>query len=404
MPPDALRFTKSQLIIFSTLKSLPHVMRLPTATVLLLALCALAALPLASCDSGVTEPPPEPPEPPPGAWTYLGLGGENIDGITAIAVHPENPDIIYAGSGFDFSAGIRGKLFKSTDGGATWDTLLVGGSYVDIQIDPQNPETVYALPGSIIKSTDGGQTWKDISEGLRVPTFDKRAQSMAINPESPDVLYAGLGGFFGGCPYKSIDGGESWTKLASTQEDTPRICAGVTSLTVDPENPEVVYAGTAFAGEVFKSIDGGETWTRSMENESGIVDFIAISPRERDIVHAGIQDRDGRLYRSDDAGASWERERVADDTSEVGQMVFSQMAFGTEETVYLSTSKGVYLSQSNSAWVEMSEGLPAQNRTIGPLAIGPRGQHLYAGLARTHVGADEHGLYVRDLTETETHR
>ncbi len=74
-------------------------------------------------------------------WKLLGLKGERISTIT---IHPANPDIIYAGSLSDFSAGLPGRMFKSINGGLSWDTLLVGGSYKQIEIDPVHPETLYS--------------------------------------------------------------------------------------------------------------------------------------------------------------------------------------------------------------------------------------------------------------------
>lgn len=344
------------------------------------------------CDSAGSGPPR--PEPPPGEWQFLGLGGENVSDITSIAVHPQDPDVIYAGSAFDFSAGIQGKLFKTTDGGATWDTLLVGGSYLDIEIDPQDPKTVYALPGGILKSTDGGESWTGVDEGLRIPTGDKLAKSLALNPASPEVLYAGLGGSFGGCPHKSTDGGESWKNLAPETDDIPRICAGVTSLTVHPENSEVIYAGTADIGELFKSTDGGGTWQRTLKNTGGggVVFFIRVAPVEGTIF-AGIA---GTLHRSVDGGESWAKVATPDS---VGSG--TAMTFGSDDRRYLATRVGVYVSRAGSEWAEMSMGLPKQNRWVTALAIGTSDERLYAGLTRTYTGADEHGLYVRELTNKE---
>jgi photosystem II stability/assembly factor-like uncharacterized protein len=371
-----------------------HIMRSTAYAALLLALCVLAA-PLPGCDSGGFKPPP--PEPPPGRWQYLGLGGENVVDITAIAVHPSDPNTIYAGSSFDFSAQIHGKLFKTTDGGATWDTLLVGGSHIDIQLDPQNPEVVYALPGGIIKSTDAGETWNVISRDLRIPTIDRRASSLAIDPESPEVLYAGIGGPFSGCPHKSTDGGENWKRLIPKGERS-RLCNGVTSLTVDPQHSNIVYVGTAWAGEVFKSTNGGQSWKRSLENTGGIVGFTAVSPHNSELLYAGLRYRDGSLYRSSDGGDSWNRERVGSGAGGMSQIAFAEMK------VYLGTDEGIYLSRPGSAWVDMSEGLPAHRR-VQEIALGPAGRRLYAGMDRTYVSADEHGLYVRDLTGNEaTHR
>ena len=106
----------------------------------------------------------------------MGHRGVNHDDITAIAVHPCDSQVIYAGSSFNFSDGIQGKLFKSEDGGATWDTLRVGGYYSEIVISPANPDMVYVAHSGaagrtgagVLKSTDGGQTWQgEDYEGTR---------------------------------------------------------------------------------------------------------------------------------------------------------------------------------------------------------------------------------------------
>lgn len=93
-----------------------------------------------------------------GDWQFLGLENENI---TAIAGDWSNPDIIYAGSSSNFSTGTAGGIFKSTNAGADWDTLIRGVTVRDIDIHPKNPEIIYAALGlnvltqpGIIKTTD----------------------------------------------------------------------------------------------------------------------------------------------------------------------------------------------------------------------------------------------------------
>lgn len=101
-------------------------------------------------------------------WEFLGLENETI---ISIATHPNDERIIYAGSSYDFSAGHMGKLFKSTNSGKTWDTLIIGQplfNFRDIVIDPIHPETMYTIPLPVLKSTNGGKTWFDISNGIRI--------------------------------------------------------------------------------------------------------------------------------------------------------------------------------------------------------------------------------------------
>ena len=168
----------------------------------------------------------------------------------------------------------------------------------------------------------------------------------------------------------------------------------MTSLTIDPTAPNTIHAGTAFAGEVFKSTDAGETWRRTLEatRGGGVVFFIRFAPTNGTLF-AGIS---GTLYRSPDSGTSWKEVATPDS---VGSG--SAIAFGQNGKRYLATQKGVYLSRAGSGWVDMSTGLPKQHRWVNALAVGPRGERLYAGVEPSYAGDEEHGLYVRDLTTTE---
>lgn len=254
--------------------------------------------PSVGCNNGIIDLPPEPTA----EWEFIGLGEESI---TAIAVDPYNPKVIYAGSSSDFSAGTTGKLFKSTDGGESWDTLLVGQGFMfmDIVIDPKNTNVIYALPHQVIKSVDGGETWQVLTNGMRINP-ETRAASLAIDPENSEVLYAGTGGFGGGSLYKSIDGGESWVDLYESEETTPGLRDGVVSLAIDPTNTHIIYAGTAWRGLLVKSIDGGETWFKTGLGETGqFIHDILIDANESSRVYSGINFKG--IFFSEDGGLNW---------------------------------------------------------------------------------------------------
>ena len=227
-------------------------------------------------------------------WHSLGLKNETV---TAIAVDPKNTNIIYAGTLYDYSAGINGKLFKSIDGGITWDTLLVGGGYSEILIDPLNTNIIYALPGTIIKSKDGGQTWQSIIDGIYLD-FETRLRSLAMNPKDPNELYAGTAGFFGGNLYKSNDGGLHWNKVG---DDSLR--DGVICIAIDPVDSRNVYTGTADRGILWKSSDAGATWFRTELGEIGTHD-IYIDSQTPARVYAGMN-RLG-IFKSENGGMNWE--------------------------------------------------------------------------------------------------
>ena len=227
-------------------------------------------------------------------WQLLGLKDETV---TAIAIDPTDPSIIYAGTKSDFSAGINGKLFKSIDGGVSWDTLLVGGSYKSILIDPSNHDIIYAMPFSIIKSEDGGKSWQSIIDGIRLD-WETRVQSLAINPKNPKVLYAGTAGFFTGNLYKSSDSGLSWNK---TPSDSLR--DGVVSIAIDPIDTNNVYAGTSWRGILWKSNDAGANWFKTESGEIGVHD-ICIDPRIPTKIFIGVPWLG--ILKTEDGGKNWE--------------------------------------------------------------------------------------------------
>ncbi len=190
-------------------------------------------------------------------WTYLGLENE---GISAIEFDPTNPDIIYVGSSYDYSAGTPGRLFKSEDGGLTWDTLLVdyGAKFLSIVVDPTDPNTIYAAPWGIIKSEDGGKTWKRKDAGIFISSFETHVGVMLMDPVDSNILYAGTGGPMGGRLYKSTDAGEHWFAVGN---DSLR--DSITSIAIDPQNSHIIYAGTDWGGILWKSTDSGEHWSRT---------------------------------------------------------------------------------------------------------------------------------------------
>lgn len=138
-----------------------------------------------------------------GEWEPLGLSGEEIGEIQAVAVNPCNPRVIYAGDR------LPGHLFKSIDGGASWDTLFAGPVF-DIGIDPYHPDTVYALAAGVRKSTDGGSTWKMV--------FEERGRYehvsvLELGLQDPETLYLATVESLEGNLYKSTDGGRNWKEL-----------------------------------------------------------------------------------------------------------------------------------------------------------------------------------------------
>ena len=255
-----------------------------------------------------------------GAWTSLGLEKENV---SAVAVHPCNPGIIYAGTLRDFSAGKPGKLFKSTDCGAHWDTLAVGGSYRTIRFSPGNPDVIYAVNGGILKSNDGGQNWQRADEDIHIDG-ETKVSALTINPKNSCELYAGTGGFHGGKLYHSTNGGKNWSRiegkgLEDLGNNMNRLDNGVTSLAMDPAHPNHIYVGTAQSGDVLHSADGGDTWELTGLKDTGsLVNALLVDPQNSGRIYAGLSDEG--LHVSENGGSSWRlitNKFLADTTSVV---------------------------------------------------------------------------------------
>jgi photosystem II stability/assembly factor-like uncharacterized protein len=226
-----------------------------------------------------------------------------------------------------------GGLWKTTDGGLKWknisDNFFNSGSIGAIAIAPTNSEIIYVGTGEhpvrgvmsthgdgVYKSVDGGKTWT--SMGL----LDSRhIAAIHIHPENPDLVYIAVQGAAYGPTeergvYKSEDGGESWRKILYVNETT-----GASDLSLDTNNPEVLYAGMwdhqrfpwkirsgGTGSGVYKSIDGGENWHRlhdGLPKAMGKVG-VTVSPADPNVVYANIEAEKGGVFQSNDAGESWE--------------------------------------------------------------------------------------------------
>jgi photosystem II stability/assembly factor-like uncharacterized protein len=204
--------------------------------------------------------------------------------ITSLVIDPLIPSTLYAGTIYtEKGVGGFGGVYKSTDGGATWQAVNASLPKYEIYalaIDPQTPATIYAgTYDGVYKSTDGGDNWVAFTTGLPAPNY------LAIDPVMPTTLYAGV---YGGV-FKSTDGGGSWS-VAST--GLPSNSIGQT-LAIDPTTPTTLYAGIGIMASnsssgVFRSTDGGEIWEAF---NNGLTDLyiraLAIDPQMPEKIFAG---------------------------------------------------------------------------------------------------------------------
>ena len=194
-------------------------------------------------------------------WTHLGL--RDGQQIAQLAVDPQNAERLFvAVAGHPYGPNEERGIFRSLDGGKTFEKVLyrdenTGGG--DVQIDPAHPEIVYATlwearegpwengswngtGGGIFKSTDGGTTWQQLTRGL--PAGIVQA-NIAIAPSSPERLFAAVASKSESKLFRSDDAGENWTVATEDSRPAARIGGGdLPVVRFDPKNPDVVYSAS----------------------------------------------------------------------------------------------------------------------------------------------------------------
>lgn len=249
--------------------------------------------------------------------------------IDDFAVVESNPNIVYVGTA-------SGGVWKTTNNGTTWTPVFdkEGVSTIgDIAIAPSDPAVVWVGTGEpnnrqssswgdgIYKSLDAGKTWQNM--GLAGTLHIGR---IVIHPKNPEIVYAAaLGHLWGPNPergvYKTTDGGKTWNQVLKINEDT-----GVSDIAMDPESPDTLYAaayerrrtpfgfnGGGPGSAIYKTVDGGATWkklTKGLPYENGGDTGrigLDIYRKDPNIVYAIVQHEHGGTYRSEDKGETWKK-------------------------------------------------------------------------------------------------
>lgn len=280
-------------------------------------------------------------------WKYLGLKDQAIE---ALAAHLSNPSTVYAGSSSNFSFGATGGIFKTVNGGSTWDTLVRGVTVYDLDVHPQNPNILYATlgvhgltVGGILKTTDAGATWSQRDSGIYIFGLDTGPQTLSIDPEHPETLYCGTGGPFGGSMFKTTNGGLYWFYIS--QDDGP---FNITSIAIDPLSTGNVYVGCWNAGGIFKTTDGGATWTKL--SFVGYPNDIAVNPSATDNIYAGERG----FFVSSDSGVSW----TADNQGFQNLMQVYRIRVSASGSEMYCNAGSVYKKEKGATWAKIGiEGI-----------------------------------------------
>ena len=259
-------------------------------------------------------------------WREIGpaRGGRSV----AVAGSVARPNEYWMGT-------TGGGVFKTTDGGLTWQPMsdrFFGGTIGAIAVDPRNPDIVWVGGGEtcirgntahgdgLWKTTDGGRTWTLL--GFR----EEHIASIDVDWRNSSVAYLGVfGNPFAASAnrglYKTTDGGRTFNKALFVNDST-----GVIDVQLDPTNPDILYVATwqayrtpwsmssgGMGSGLYKSTDAGATWTNLSRTAQGFPKGvtgkigIAVSPAKTSRIWAQVEHDSGGLFRSDDGGQTWQK-------------------------------------------------------------------------------------------------
>ena len=244
---------------------------------------------------------------------WQALGPSNVGGrVRSLAFDPRNPVRLLAGTA-------SGGLWISNDGGTTWSAnndFMPNLSATAIVFDPVNPATVYLGTGEasaglvgvgVFKSADGGNTWQYLAATNPDANADWRfVNRLAVDPAQPAIVLAGVTNFdlTSGAIYRSTDGGASWSRVADMKGLDVRF---------DPNNTANAVAGLD-DGTIAYSTDAGATWTRTAPlvvapsgNNNTARAEVAFAAAQPGVVYASVDNAGGEVWRSADSGATWQK-------------------------------------------------------------------------------------------------
>jgi photosystem II stability/assembly factor-like uncharacterized protein len=246
-------------------------------------------------------------------WQHIGL--EDSQSIAKVRVHPTNPDIVFvAAMGHPYGPNAERGVFRSSDGGKTWQKVLHKDDKtgaIDLIFDPTNPNILYAAlyqaqrmpwnaisggPGSgLYKSVDGGSTWKQI-QGEGFPRGVLGRIGVAVSGADPERVYAVVEAQQGGI-YRSDNGGESWTRVNPSTAYTQRSWY-FNHIFADPKAVDTIYVLNT---SLYKSTDAGRTFT-ALRAPHGDNHGLWIDPANPNFM---INGNDGGATITHDGGRTW---------------------------------------------------------------------------------------------------
>ncbi|MEX2323654.1 MAG: family 16 glycoside hydrolase [Acidimicrobiia bacterium] len=306
-------------------------------------------------------------------WEQLSLGNRSV---FAVRIAASQPHVVYAGG--------AGGVWRSDDAGATWAEASGGLGDVLIKVlivDPVDPLVVYAREhywgGPLFKTTDGGRNWGPILDGV---------EGVVMSPADRLVLYASSFGSI----QRTRDGGAHWEEIS----DLP---GSVDALAIDPEDPDRIYAGLRGEG-ILISTDGGRSWAQPhMHFVGDLSTAVAVHPGDPEIVYVGHGH--GYVSSTTDGGDTWSvltRLGVGGSPDEITDIAIRP---DRPDTVFVSNLTGVYRStDAGQSWELSSVGM--DDRQIISLAIDPDDpDRMYAGTGSSRFYYVYHGTGLYRSTD-----
>lgn len=252
------------------------------------------------------------------SWSYSGLRDTHT--ISTIVIDPQNPDIVYASSlGHVFAPDANRGIFKSTDGGQSWQKIFFiddKTGAIDLVMDPHNSQVLYAAmwqaqrlpwalisggPGSgLYKSTDGGAHWTNLSHNQGFPEGTLGRIGVSVSGADSNIVYAIVQAEHGGV-FRSDNRGETWT-LTNSDFALRQRAFYYMAIYADPKDPNTVYAPQVDA--LWVSHDGAKTF-RKLHTPHGDNHIVWINPNNTNIL---LEGNDGGATVSTDGGNTWSQE------------------------------------------------------------------------------------------------
>jgi len=332
------------------------------------------------------------------SWNHLGLN----DGqqIPALAVDPRNPDRVFAAVlGHPYGPSPDRGLYLSVDGGKNWKRVLTKDANTgasDVEIDPANSDVVYASMwevregpwednnefngsgGGLFKSTDGGNTWQQLKNGL---PQDLSQINVAIAPSDPRRLYATAGMASGKLGvFRSDDAGASWAQVTQDPRPSGRIGGGDLPIPrVDPKNPDLVYVASTVS---MQSSDGGRNWS-GFRGAPGGDDYqnLWINPNDGNVILL-VSDQGALVTVNRGATwSSWYNQPTAQLYHVITNNTFPyRVCGGQQESGSVCT-----LSRGNDGGITFRDWHPVGAIEYGYVAPDPLDEDLIYGGGRTEV-------------------